>query len=84
MTDNGYALITGASAGIGKALAERFADQGHDLILVARRQAELEALAARLAHEHGIDAVPLSADLATPDGETWAAFSLTSSMLPTM
>ena len=67
MTDNGYTLITGASAGIGKAIAERFASNGHDLVLVARRQPELEALAARLAHDHGIHAVPIPADLADDD-----------------
>lgn len=43
------ALITGASAGIGAALARVFADHGHALILVARREAELNALADSIA-----------------------------------
>ena len=42
-------LITGASAGIGWALAEVFAQHGHELMLVARRTAELERLADKLA-----------------------------------
>ncbi len=67
MSDNGYTLITGASAGIGQAIAERFAAKGHNLVLVARRQPELEALAAKLAHDHGIDALPVRADLSDDD-----------------
>ena len=42
-------LITGASAGIGWALAEVFAQHGHELVLVARRTAELERLADKIA-----------------------------------
>jgi short-subunit dehydrogenase len=42
-------LITGASAGIGAALADVFAAHGHDLVLVARRAAQLEAVASRIA-----------------------------------
>ena len=41
-------LITGASAGIGQAVAERFVGQGHQVILTARRRERLEALAERL------------------------------------
>lgn len=60
------ALITGASSGIGATYAERLARRGHDLILVARDQSRLEALATRLRREAGagVDVVP--ADLSQP------------------
>jgi uncharacterized protein len=60
------ALITGASAGIGLELAELFAADKHDLVLVARREDQLQALAARLAAEHGVAARVIAADLADP------------------
>jgi len=56
-------LITGASSGIGATYAERFAQRGHDLVLVARDKARLEALAARLRDQHGIAVDLLPADL---------------------
>jgi hypothetical protein len=59
-------LITGASAGIGAALAECFAARGHDLLLVARSADKLEALSRRLAAGHGVRAEALPCDLAAP------------------
>ena len=56
-------LITGASTGIGAVYAERFAQRGHDLVLVARDQARLDALAARLRSEHNVTIDVISADL---------------------
>lgn len=56
-------LITGASTGIGAVYAERFAQRGHDLVLVARDQARLNALAARLRSEHDVAVDVIAADL---------------------
>lgn len=60
-------LITGASSGIGFTYAERFAQRGHDLVLVARDAARMEALATRLRQQHGIAIEVLPADLTQPD-----------------
>jgi uncharacterized protein len=67
-------LITGASAGIGWALAEVFAQHGHELVLVARRTAELERLAAKLAASGAPRPDILALDLGGPGiGERIAA-----------
>src|SRR4051812_47019026 len=60
------ALITGASSGIGLELADLFAADRHNLVLVARREHALRELADDLQRRHGIDAWPLSADLSKP------------------
>ena len=59
----GTALITGASAGIGAVYADRLAKRGHDLILVARDEARLNALAERLRAETGRKIDVVRADL---------------------
>jgi uncharacterized protein len=62
------ALITGGSVGIGAALADVFAANGHDLILVSRNLEKLEARASRVRERFGVDVACVSEDLADPEG----------------
>lgn len=62
------ALITGGTAGIGRAFADRFAELGYDLVLVARGEKRLEATAEELRRAAGVEVETLVADLATDEG----------------
>jgi uncharacterized protein len=80
------ALVTGASSGIGAAFAEVCASRGFDLIVTARREDRLRALAASIEHRHGRRVHVIAADLADPAGpktlcEAISARGLTVDML---
>lgn len=66
LSDKGYAMITGASSGIGAVYASRLANSGYDLILVARNNQRLEQLATQLRASSGRDVQVLTADLNHP------------------
>lgn len=75
-------LVTGASSGIGEALAKRFDAGGFDLVLVARSADKLRKLADELSAQHGIRAWAEPADLSGPEGAKVLAAKLARRKLP--
>ncbi|TWD80214.1 hypothetical protein FB561_1287 [Kribbella amoyensis] len=61
------AVITGASAGIGRAFADKLAREGYDLVLVARDEARLKEIAGEISRLHGVSCEVLAADLTDPE-----------------
>ena len=57
------AIVVGASAGLGRALAEELAATGHDLVVVSSDARDLEALASDLRIRHGVRVVTVPFDL---------------------
>jgi uncharacterized protein len=66
-SSKGVAVVTGASTGIGAIYADRLARRGYDLVLVARNEERLRALAERLTSETGRSVEPFKADLGRKD-----------------
>jgi short-subunit dehydrogenase len=73
VTGKGVAIVTGASAGIGREFCDQLAARGHDLLVVARDGERLRALAAELSARHGVAVTVHRADLShEPDIEDLA------------
>jgi uncharacterized protein len=68
MTNRKTALITGASSGIGRSLAENFASDGYDVILTARSITKMDGQAAELQNRCNITALAIPADLESNNG----------------
>ena len=76
------ALVTGASAGIGREFATQLARGGHDLVLVARDEARLRAVAAELRERYGASSEILRADLSRDDAESFLPVYVDQGILP--
>ncbi len=62
-----WALVTGASSGIGEQFARLIAAEGLNVMLVARRDDRLQTIVEELRNQHGVEAESISLDLSTPD-----------------
>ncbi|MBQ5914836.1 MAG: SDR family NAD(P)-dependent oxidoreductase, partial [Alistipes sp.] len=60
-----YALVTGASSGMGEVFAKELAKAGYDILVVSNREAENCRVCEQLTREYGVDAIPIYSDLTT-------------------
>ena len=67
-TNASYAIVTGASSGIGKSLATEAAKRGYDVVLAARRKSTLTELANEIKQLYKVDAIISVVDLTTNEG----------------
>jgi hypothetical protein len=67
MTNNKYALITGATSGIGYELAKLFAQDGYNLVIVARSEEELQQRKSEFSQQYNVEVIPIAKDLFEPD-----------------
>src|SRR5438045_8121685 len=65
LTNKSWVLITGASSGFGEEFARQYAEQGHALVLVARRLDRLEAIAEAIRQQHRVEVVVEQVDLSS-------------------
>jgi uncharacterized protein len=77
--DGKTALVTGASSGIGLAMAELLAAKGYRVVMLARRRERLEAISVSLRNRWGVEALPLVADLSDPETPAKVVEELTAS-----
>lgn len=71
-----WAVVTGGSYGVGKAIANSLAKRGMNLVLVARSEDKLRDTSAEIQSQHGVAVKTISADLAQPEGATHVAQGL--------
>src|SRR5580693_1957097 len=72
-----WALVAGASDGVGAAFAEGLAERGLNVVLLARRQAVLDEVAAGIADRSGVETRTLAIDLASDDAAAQVAAATT-------
>ena len=65
--NNRYALITGAAQGIGYELAKLFAQDGYNLVIVARTKGDLQQKATEFSQQYGVNVIPIAKDLFQPN-----------------
>lgn len=64
--EKGYALVTGASSGIGYELAKVFAEKGYNLVITSRSSEELQNIVGEISSQYGVEVISIAKDLFNP------------------